>query len=808
MIINFLQTRKPPLLPALHQMASKKDGHGSPFFDDLDILRNFGKENPNKESLGQLLFEFFRFYAHEIDYDEVVVSVRAGALISKREKQWHLANNNRLCVEESFNTYRNLGNTADDFSFRGLHLELRRAFDLIAETKLKECCEQYEYPKEEERIWERAPPTSRPAVLSRSTSQTRGGRGGGNGPRGRHNSHNRNGQSGRRASSVTFDGTNGYPLQPLAQGLSANETWLQTQQAQAQLHNDLYNTMSVLQAQENNLRLQLYHQSQAFAQAHAQAQANAYSHTQRLHQSNNITTQHATDRSRGNSFDNPPLTAPSRPEMYFYSLQYAPPPGGIYGQQNNPSTYPSSPAMTPALPELRRSLHRSTVTGGSGVASNASSGTLRSHSQPASRSSLSPLAFQYPAVPVYQHIQQTNGVPIPNYIGNENSDSALESDMTSSRAASSPDDVMPKEYLGYYVNGSPPTQTYQPQAESLSHSRGLGFGEVDPNRRRLSTDQFPQAILDRLRRTSRSPSPHSPLGRDGTYSGTRSAPLGSGPFPLVVSSSNVRALNEQVPLIVNGSYSVPISQHTSAGPSSISGASTSDDHGYDTPGASIDSFQLTPSGYVDSSYGASVGLGVSLPTEAGLPESSYTRTIPPSRANDSQEFPQAHQPPPKGLAPLEISNGPGRISPNTRTRIPRQQQTGAMSPLDITHNHTELIRDDVPHLSPVYETRSPSPTANRKFDPNAATPQNTLADSNRVLKIAVDNAQRSLGSPVEKPNGHTRGSKSEGAGPGSWQQISKGKKKFQAADAKPKYNGVLVTHCEQTPKNDLDRKGG
>jgi hypothetical protein len=43
-------------------------------------------------------------------------------------------------------------------------------------------------------------------------------------------------------------------------GSSAQDIWLQ-HQAQAQLHNDLFQTYSVLQAQENNLRLQLYNQS-------------------------------------------------------------------------------------------------------------------------------------------------------------------------------------------------------------------------------------------------------------------------------------------------------------------------------------------------------------------------------------------------------------------------------------------------------------------------------------------------------------------------------------------------------------------
>lgn len=101
-----------------------------------------------------------------------MISIRHGSLLTKEEKGWHLMQNNRLCVEEPFNIIRNLANTADDTAFRGIHLEIRRAFDLVADGKLEECCEQYVYPAEEERIWAKPPPQPRP-ILSRSVSQSR-----------------------------------------------------------------------------------------------------------------------------------------------------------------------------------------------------------------------------------------------------------------------------------------------------------------------------------------------------------------------------------------------------------------------------------------------------------------------------------------------------------------------------------------------------------------------------------------------------------------------------------------------------------
>jgi len=159
LIIAFLQQREPPVVPALHQHPAKlikKNGARSEFADDLDPLKGIGAKN--KESLAVLLFQFFRFYAHEFEYDKYVLSIRLGKLLTKTEKKWHIHVNNMLCIEEPFNTMRNLGNTADDTSFRGLHMELRRAFDLIADGKLDECCEQFVFPKEEERIWQKPAP--------------------------------------------------------------------------------------------------------------------------------------------------------------------------------------------------------------------------------------------------------------------------------------------------------------------------------------------------------------------------------------------------------------------------------------------------------------------------------------------------------------------------------------------------------------------------------------------------------------------------------------------------------------------------
>ncbi|CAO3613552.1 unnamed protein product [Mucor hiemalis] len=129
MIINFLQQRQPPILPVLHKIDNEGKDEAY-FYDDVEKLRNFGSEN--KESLGGLLFAFFRRFALEFDYDDQVVSVRQGRYLMKSEKGWDTGRNKMsLCVEEPFNVSRNLGNSADVASVRGLRCEFQRFLELL-----------------------------------------------------------------------------------------------------------------------------------------------------------------------------------------------------------------------------------------------------------------------------------------------------------------------------------------------------------------------------------------------------------------------------------------------------------------------------------------------------------------------------------------------------------------------------------------------------------------------------------------------------------------------------------------------------
>jgi hypothetical protein len=815
MIINFLQSREPPILPALHQRPHlklpAKDGSESSFADDIDALKGFG--NKNEATLGELLFQFFRFYAHEFDYEKLVVSVRNGKQISKQEKGWSLATNNMLCVEEPFNVNRNLGNTADDFSFRGLHMELRRAFDLISAAKLAECCEKYEFPKEEERVWEKPPPSKKP-TLTASHPPHRNGRGGHRG--GRHNNnHNRSSNGNRRSSNSTYENPV-YVQHGTQPNVSTQDQWVQ-QQAQAQLHNHLYTTYSILQTQENQLRLQLMAQSFEQQQAHAHAQAQAYAQAQsRIQGNGHPVKQQATDRSRTSSFDQAPLTAPLRPtDMYFYPLQYPGTP--IYGYHTS-STNPSSPQLAAAVPELRRSMHRSTATNGSGASVGQSNGSIRSHSQPGARTAPSPLSLQANGLPsagtnglgIYQQPirQQVNGAPVPNFIADEASDMSFDG----RRTATTPLDLnAPKEYVGYYVNEPQPSHLLR--REVMQPLAIPSFGDLNQNRRRLSTDQLPPSIRDRIKRPSRSP---SPLGHDRTFSSTSAPPVTAVTAQQPIPNSIVRPVNGHGPLVVNGSSSaggLSSSWETSA----ASDASVFEDRNSQTRG-SIDSMSGASATGSDASAEGHPSGQVTPKDPRYFPIDKAPLVVNGSTGPSPAVMNGTHSYHTNGLSPADYANGNLRLSPNSRNKLTRNVQTGGMSPLDIGIGQNDLLREEFTHLSPVYETRTPSPTVNRKDDSGSNHKVNgsTNKSDNHKSEQPKTNSKLSGSTEVSskqntqnlKPNGHTRAAKSEGNGPGGsghWQKINKGKKRGPPSEMK---NTNGQPHGEKPPSNASERKGG
>ncbi|CAG8422013.1 unnamed protein product [Penicillium salamii] len=442
LIINFLQTRSPPILPSLqarpHEKRLTEDGLVCSFDDDIKTLSQFGRHN--KQSVGELLFQFFRYYGHELDYETNVISVREGNLTNKVAKGWHLLMNNRLCVEEPFNTIRNLGNTADDTSFRGLHLELRRAFKSVAKGDLEEACEQFEFPVEEERTWERPRPQPRPTLTP--SLPTRGGRGGNRG--GRYNNQPpRGGLAGGRRQSNT--GTNGSKI-TLRQPNTGNATDMSLQaqqQAQYLLHDQLYQQIQLLQAQEQELRMQLHNQAvitgrpppvfirQPFIQFPVPQQQEFSDETPR---SRSGTASHAT-------------LSPTQRQQTIYNPSYA---SVGAGTQASTAINPPSPSAASTMPDTRRDSRRLS-------AANGSPKSLRAHSQPA-RPLNSPSLPNY--IPLYTMPQSVENWPAPRPAtesseGGEGSgdENAIRSNSLASNGSRSDsvDENRPQEVFNYYL---------------------------------------------------------------------------------------------------------------------------------------------------------------------------------------------------------------------------------------------------------------------------------------------------------------------------------------------------------------------
>ncbi|EPS59851.1 hypothetical protein M569_14951 [Genlisea aurea] len=136
MCIHFLQQRNPPILPCLQEMRStyiaSAENVECSYFDRVDLLREVG--SPNRESLAELVWGFFHYWAYCHDYANAVISVRTGATLSKRVKDWtrRVGNDRHLiCIEDPFEVSHDLGRVVDKFSIRVIREEFERAAEIM-----------------------------------------------------------------------------------------------------------------------------------------------------------------------------------------------------------------------------------------------------------------------------------------------------------------------------------------------------------------------------------------------------------------------------------------------------------------------------------------------------------------------------------------------------------------------------------------------------------------------------------------------------------------------------------------------------
>ena len=70
------------------------------YYDDVEALQGFGAANA--ESLAELVWAFFEYWAWKHDYNNAVVSVRTGGFLTKSQKEWtrRVGNERHLvCIE-------------------------------------------------------------------------------------------------------------------------------------------------------------------------------------------------------------------------------------------------------------------------------------------------------------------------------------------------------------------------------------------------------------------------------------------------------------------------------------------------------------------------------------------------------------------------------------------------------------------------------------------------------------------------------------------------------------------------------------
>lgn len=515
MILNYLQTRNPPILPSLHERPHKQgpiiQGIDCSFDDDIDALRGFGEKNT--ESLGSLLFGFFRFYGFEVDYQNSVMSVRQGKVITKAEKKWDIGHNNIICVEEPFNVWRNLSNTCDSYSAIGLHREFRRGFKILAEKlDLDALCELYVFPKDEAPTYVPPPPPPKP-TLTRTNSHPNRGRGGhpGGGGRGNRsfNSHNSKHGQYRKASAAYAN----LPVQP--QYLGVHDMYMLQPTHQQLYQSDIMNMSLQAQIQTQ----QILHAG--YLQAHAQAQAHVQAQLQNQNGVHNSAQQSMTQD-----------TSPNLSQVAYYAQMLGLP---FYYASMTPTAdalAPSSPPSTPSASDSRSHNGREGQYGGYAPTPR-SQPHLNTNSSHFGGSGNAPSTAAGPSEDEldYNDLSSNGSLNYGNY---------------HPPPETPPEEELADEYVGYYIGEALQNDPGASPASTAEEEPFVQQKYIVDRQKRLSQEKLPPPLI------RRSP-PSSPLSMDRD----RYAQKVSSPSTTTARRMNSRDAfrEDRGPLIVNGSSS-------------------------------------------------------------------------------------------------------------------------------------------------------------------------------------------------------------------------------------------------------------
>jgi len=142
MLIQFLQTRSPPILPCLQREINEDtpkvmiQDFDCTYNENMERFRHFGRRN--SDSPAKLLVAFFKLYGFEFDYIHSVICVRTGGFLSKDLKQWMIPTTPRECcffaLEDPFDTSHNLGRVVHREGVDTIRNEFERAYKILVKT--------------------------------------------------------------------------------------------------------------------------------------------------------------------------------------------------------------------------------------------------------------------------------------------------------------------------------------------------------------------------------------------------------------------------------------------------------------------------------------------------------------------------------------------------------------------------------------------------------------------------------------------------------------------------------------------------
>ncbi|TYJ54442.1 hypothetical protein B9479_004858 [Cryptococcus floricola] len=243
MVLYFLvHVKQPPVLPNLQRIMPMRpleeeevmlEGRNVYFFDDVETLRREWS-SVNFESVGELLVDFFRYFSHDFQFNNSVLSLRAGQL-TKESKGWvndidvgglneMARDRNRLCIEDPFEISYNVARTVTKDGLYTIRGEFMRATRILTQRPDRAVLALAELCREREDELQRAPRSSSPAPRALSAN-----RGGYNHPHtsGQWRSHSQ--APYERIPSSGAHETRGRRLESDVPEYSAQELWLQSQ---------------------------------------------------------------------------------------------------------------------------------------------------------------------------------------------------------------------------------------------------------------------------------------------------------------------------------------------------------------------------------------------------------------------------------------------------------------------------------------------------------------------------------------------------------------------------------------------------